>query len=256
MAGIVSAKIDTPEFQSFLGRQVVNYLSKKLHTEVTIGEVHFKLFHHLELHDLLVRDLNRDTLLAASTVEVTLGLIDLLQSRYVIKSVVIDQSRIFLHKETTGSGFNFQFILDSFSGGKTRTSQPTSVELGIGELILRKMHLELLDEPNHTHLDLRVPEANVQVQKLDIVNSIIHLKEISFSQPLLSIQKLGYSADSADILAAYDPATDTAVVHINTKPLQLLVGSFRFDLGIFDLFNQFLTLTFLNQHILITLFFC
>ncbi|MEO6168024.1 MAG: translocation/assembly module TamB domain-containing protein [Chitinophagales bacterium] len=229
LTGVLSAKIDNPKFQSYIGDKVVDYLSKKLHTEIKIGNVNFQLFHHLVLHDVLIKDLNKDTLLSAKTIDVTLGLIDLLQNKYVIKKVVLEQSDIYLHKPKDSEDFNFQFIADAFSGNDTATatipSSPTSgPQLDLGDVVFRQVHFVLLDERNDTRLDFRIPQTTVAVEQFDLANSIITLKDITFDQADLRIAKLARYIDPNDTLAF----ADTAVVHINTKPLKLFVSRFRF----------------------------
>ena len=72
LSGILSAKISDPKFQSYIGDQIVTYFSKKLKTEISIGGVNFELFHHLLLHDVLVKDRSNVTLLYAKTIDVSL----------------------------------------------------------------------------------------------------------------------------------------------------------------------------------------
>lgn len=225
LTGLLSAKVDDPKFQSYIGEKVVNYLSKKLHTEIRIGNVNFQLFHHLVLHDVLIRDLNKDTLIAAKTIDVTLGLIDLLQNKYVVKKIVLEQSAVYLHRPKDSRDYNFQFIADAFSGNENSTSSPSSSpQLYLGALVLRQVHFVLLDEPNDTRLDFRLPQTTVAVKQFDPANSIISLEDITFDQADLRIAKLARYIDPNDTLTT----ADTAVVHINTKPLKLFVSSFRF----------------------------
>ena len=235
LGGIVSAKIDSPRFQSYLGDKVVSYLSKKLRTEVKLGDVNFRLFDHLILHDLLIRDLNQDTLFSAKTVDVTLGLIDLLQNRYVIKKIAVEESTIFLHKEKSGDGFNFQFISDAFSGDGSNSTGTSSTKLDLNELILRQVHFTLLDEPNHTKLDFMLPETRVHVQELDLANSIIKLRDVAFIQPDLRVEKLIQEVfATTDSIISNEDIVDTAIVHINTKPIKLYVSRFRFVNALFQ----------------------
>ncbi|MEP7127477.1 MAG: translocation/assembly module TamB domain-containing protein [Chitinophagales bacterium] len=224
LTGILSAKIDNPKFQSYAGDKIVNYLSNKLHTEIKIGSVNFRMFDHLVLHDVLVRDLNKDTLIAAQTIDVTLGLIDLLQRKYVIKKIVLDNANVFLHNPKDGEAFNYQFIVDAFSSKTPSPIETTPPKLDLGALILNRIHFVMLDEYNDIRLDFRLPDLKIDVKQLDLSTSIIAVNDITFKNADLKIAKLERFIDPNDTLSI----DDTAIVHLNTKPLQFFVSSFRF----------------------------
>ena len=224
LSGILAARIDNPKFQSYIGDKVVNYLSGMLHTEIRIGSVNFRFFDHLVLHDILIRDLNSDTLVAAKTIDVTLGLIDLIQRKYVIKKVKLDGATVFLHNPKDGEAFNFQFIVDAFSKKGPSPIETTPPVLNLGAVLLNQVHFVMLDEYNDVLLDFHLPKLTIAVRQLDLANSTIGLHDLTFERADLKIAKLQRYIDPNDTLSAMD----TAIVHLNTKPLKLLVSRFRF----------------------------
>lgn len=225
LTGIIAARVDNPKFQSYIGDKVVNYLSGMLHTEIRVGSINFRLFDHLLLHDILIKDLNNDTLVAAKTIDVTLGLIDLIQRRYVIKSIKLDGASVYLHNPKDGEAFNFQFIVDAFSKKGPSPIETTPPVLNLGAVVLNETHFVMLDEYNDVRLDFKIPKLSIAVRQLDLVNSVIALHDITFQRADLKIAKLQRYIDPNDTLSA----TDTAIVHLNTKPLKLMVKRFRFQ---------------------------
>jgi translocation and assembly module TamB len=230
LTGILSAKIRNPRFQTYLSEQFIGYLSKKLKADLSIGSVNFELFHHLVLHDVLIKDQKMDTLLLAKTIDISFGLLDLFQKKYVVKQVTLDQSRVYLHKFKETGDFNFQFIADAFSGDSTSSSSTASstatspAELDLDALVINQIHLVMLDEPNNTRLDFQIPKIDIDVKKLDLDKALIRLNEISFHNADLKVAKLVREIEPDDTLGL----PDTAVVHINTKPLRLYVSKLRF----------------------------
>jgi hypothetical protein len=124
LTGILSAKIRNPRFQTYLADQLTTYFSKKLHTELRIGSVDFKLFHHLELKDVLIEDQKRDTILFAKRLDLSFGLFDMIGNKYLVKKITMDESYIYLHKFAETDEFNFQFIADAFAGDTTGRVKP------------------------------------------------------------------------------------------------------------------------------------
>ena len=244
LSGVLSAKIHDPRFQTYLGDQFVRYFSKKLKTEISVGEVNFELFHHLVLHDVVVKDRNRDTLLFAKSLDLSLGLFDLFRKKYLIKRITLTQSQVYLHKPMNSDDFNFQFIVDAFSDTTSKsdlTPSDTSslTQLDLNALAINQIHFVLLDEPNSVKLNFDIPQTNVDVKKLDLNKSLIRLREVVFTNADLKIAKLQRP------IVPDEPSTgpDTAVVHINTKPLKLYVSSLRFvnSQFQFDDYNEPLT---------------
>jgi hypothetical protein len=82
----------------------------------------------------------------------------------------------------------------------------------------------MLDEPNNTRLDFQIPKIAIDVKKLDLDKALIRLNEISFHNADLKVAKLVREIEPDDTLGL----PDTAVIHINTKPLRLYVSKLRF----------------------------
>jgi hypothetical protein len=102
-------------------------------------------------------------------------------------------------------------------------SNPSSLQLDLNALTLTQTHFVLLDEPNNVRLDFHIPQTAIDVKKLDLNTSIIRLNEIAFYQANLQVEKLPHEIEPED-----STGLDTAIVHLNTKPLQLFVSSLKF----------------------------
>src|SRR5450432_347031 len=107
-AGYVAYRIDDPVFQTKVAARVTQWLSKKVQAEVKIGSVNISFFHHIQLNDILVRDRQSDTLLAATQADVAIGWLDVFKSHYHINAITLDESQIYLHRLPDSDNFNYQ----------------------------------------------------------------------------------------------------------------------------------------------------
>ncbi|HYV92847.1 MAG TPA: translocation/assembly module TamB domain-containing protein [Chitinophagales bacterium] len=222
-AGWFMYKIHDPEFQTRLTQKVTRYLSKKVNSEISIGHVEVQFFHSLVLSNVLVKDQNHDTLLAAKKLEAQFSIISLLHSKYAIDHITLSDGDVYLHRPKNDSNWNFQFILDALKS-KNKTSNPSKLELALAKVRLNQVHFVLLDEPNIIRLNFFLPLTSIDVRKMDLDQPKFDLKNILIDHADLQITKLLRT----EIDTSTFPQPDTAVVHINTRPIQLVVDDLRF----------------------------
>jgi hypothetical protein len=104
-------KIENPAFQTAITQRAVRYLSNKLKTDISIGHVELKFYHSILLNDVLVKDHNHDTLLAAKTIEAQFNIISVFRNKYLIDHIALDDATVYLHRPLRDSDWNFQFIM-------------------------------------------------------------------------------------------------------------------------------------------------
>lgn len=225
VAGWFAYRITDHDFQTALMQRITGILSDKLGTEVHIGKTEIDFFHRVSLSDVLILDQRKDTLLHADQLFVSLSVFKLLKNEYVIDRIVLDHPHVYVFRDRKTEEWNYQFIVDAFSSNDTAPSQnPSTVNLDLKALRLKETRFVMVDEPNDTKLDFTIPLLSVDLNKLDL------------NQPKFDVKKLLF--DRADMIIAKvpreiteevpDTIPDTAVVHINTQPLQLFVNDLEF----------------------------
>ena len=123
--------------QTYIAKKTANYLSTELNTKVYVGGLHIKPFKSLVLDTLYVQDREKDTLLFSPKFTVDLNFISLKLRKLSVKSVQMDNGKIYLKKykdKTT----NLAFIIDYFNAGKKTVKKNTSKPF---DLILNKIVL-------------------------------------------------------------------------------------------------------------------
>lgn len=225
--GIVLHRLADPAVQSQLAHAVTRHLTARTETAISIDSASLSVFRSLQLSGVLVRDQQGDTLLYSRQLNAGINLIRAAFGRIHLRSLHLDQALIRLQRRDDTADWNFQFLLDAFSGNDTVKGK--SPRLQIGELRLENIRFELHDRPNHTRLHFLLPRLQVAVEQTDLSRSLFVIRHIILDQPDLQVYRLAGSQTD-------EPRADTGIVHLNTKPLRLRVhrfalmnGQFRYD---------------------------
>ncbi len=162
-----------PAMQKFAGNQISDVLSKKLGTEVKIGQVEIGLLNHLILNDITIYDQKQKKMLKASRIAAKFDIIELLRNgRIRISSAQIFGLHANLYKKNRNANPNFKFVLDSLASKDERSKSP--LDLQIRSLIIRNSSVtyDELDAPitrrkfNPKHLDLRNISGHLNLNEL------------------------------------------------------------------------------------------
>lgn len=100
--------------QTWVSARAAKYLSQQLDTEITLGSVYFKLFSSLEIRDIMILDLQKDTLLYADRLYADLELSQLVKGNVTLEKIEVRNGNFFL-KKLPDSSSNLDFIIAYFS---------------------------------------------------------------------------------------------------------------------------------------------
>ncbi len=131
--------INLPVGKRIVRNQVQSYLQKKLKTNIIIGSVDYSLPEWLEIKNVYLEDQHKDTLLYGGEVRVDLHMFKLLRGNTDIEKIVLRNIEININRSATDSVFNYQFIIDAFSGNNPSTSNKDTSEM---KLTLRRLLLD------------------------------------------------------------------------------------------------------------------
>ncbi|QPH38965.1 translocation/assembly module TamB domain-containing protein [Pedobacter endophyticus] len=125
--------------QTYLAQKTAAYLSKELKTTVSIKSLYIKPFKSIVLEDLLVLDMQKDTLLRTPQFMVDINRLSIDKRIIDINTVQINNGQFFL-KDFKDKSSNLDFIINYFDSGKPtvkkKKSEPYNVNLG--RVILNK----------------------------------------------------------------------------------------------------------------------
>jgi len=120
--------IRTSAVQTYLGGLATDYLSSELNTEIRIGKVDVTFINRVQLKDVYIEDLKKDTLASIAVIDVRIGS---LGDPIVLREASIENGRIGINRDKKTGDFNFDFIADYFDDGKPKNpnSKPTALEI-------------------------------------------------------------------------------------------------------------------------------
>ena len=125
--------------QTYVAKKAAAYLSKELHTTVSLSGIYFKPFKSVVIEDLLVLDLQKDTLLNTPKFLVDLNLLSLKQRIVDVNTVQINDGHFYLKSYANGNT-NLDFIINYFdSGTTTPVKKKKPYEISFDRIILNNI---------------------------------------------------------------------------------------------------------------------
>ena len=120
--------INLPVGKRVVRNQVQSYLQNKLHTKVSIGAVDYSLPQWLKIKNVYIEDQKKDSLIYGEELSVDLNMIKLAIGNTDIQKLVFKNILLNINRASTDSFFNYQFIIDAFTGNKPSTAITNSTK--------------------------------------------------------------------------------------------------------------------------------
>ena len=114
-----SFAIRTSPVQTLLASQAASYLSKELNATINIETVAIVFPDEIALDNILLTDINQDTLLYAKTVFAKIQDYDLSKLTFDISTIDIEEGYVHLQCDQNGI-FNHQFLIQYFASEKNK----------------------------------------------------------------------------------------------------------------------------------------
>ena len=111
--------------QTVAVRWLMEQVGQTFNTRIKVGGIDISFFDHVTLEKIVIEDQSRDTLVYIDQLKLEIDSIRYGSRRVHLNNIIVQQPRIRLFQDTTGT--NFQFILDSL---KSFSSYPKRFTLG------------------------------------------------------------------------------------------------------------------------------
>jgi hypothetical protein len=183
--------LQSNKIQNYIVHTVTKQLSEKLNTRVEVGKVNYKLFNSLEISNVYIEDLNKDTLIHVNKADLHFLFWDFLKGKVVFTDVKLIELSGNITIDKQGKT-NIDFVIEAFKNPKPDSSL---VEYRIKKLIIKESAFNYTDLRKNQSLQsnvinfgrLKVEKINAQIS-LDILNKdTLSAKIKSFS----AIEKSG-----------------------------------------------------------------
>jgi translocation and assembly module TamB len=174
--------IRTEFAQDFMRKKATNYLSEKLGTSISIGSFRTNLVYHLELQSITVKDQADEVLLHIGNIETDFNLFALLKNTFSVTDVSIDTLYFRMTRAENDSVFNFDFIIQAFSGPPSPVNEEDTtgnpMTFDIGKLAINQLHFIMDDKNGHQFYDVKSGMIAANIDKLDLEHKLYKIKSI------------------------------------------------------------------------------
>lgn len=176
--------------QTFVAQKATDYLSKELKTTVKVGGLYIKPFKSVVLEDLLVLDLQHDTLAKFPKFMVDLNRFSVKERILDINIVQINDGKFFL-KDLPNGASNLDFIIDYFDSPAPKTKKKKKkFQFLLGQIILNNFDFKYKNLKYHDTVagvnfdDIAVSQLNGIFEKFDTKDHLIqtNIKNLSFKE--------------------------------------------------------------------------
>ena len=208
--------IQIPGVQNFAKNKAVSFLKDKTKTEISIGHFRLKLFNSVELGEVYVEDLRKDTLLYAERLEVHLNMLDLLSSNANVKSLELQNAYVDMHRRSPDTVFNFQFIIDAFAPANPveKDSAVADFAARVKELVFDNVRLNYADDVVGSSFSLNSGYLQTELEKFDLrtLTTIFGDIKLEDTHAKIHMYQPKVFLKSANILATGTQETETSAL--------------------------------------------
>ncbi len=229
--------------QTYVAQKAAAYLSKELKTTISISSLYIKPFKSIVLEDLLVLDLQKDTLLNTPKFLVDLNRLSLEKRILDVNTVQINDGNFYL-KTNKDSTTNLDFIINYFDSGEVDTTKAKKEPFTItfDRIILNNLDFKY---KNFKVADTIYRGINFDDIEVTALNGIF--EDLNTKDHLLKtqIKNLGFKEKSGFILKNLTAATvvDTNAIELNALKLatnrSTLADYLKLSFNSFKDFNDF-----------------
>ncbi len=156
--------INLPVGKRVVRNKVQRFLGEKLHTKVVIGSIDYSLPQWLEIKGVYIEDQQKDTLAYGEEISADLNMVKLMFGYTDIEKLYFKNILLKINKGENDTVFNYNFVLDAFTGNKSTTSIPdtAALKLTLNRLVFDNVALHFRDEKAGNNF-------NASIQSLDAI---------------------------------------------------------------------------------------
>ncbi|UAY53337.1 translocation/assembly module TamB [Ferruginibacter albus] len=219
---VVIIFLQTNYAKTFIRNKAQAYLTGKVHTKITIGAVDFSLPKWIEIKNVYVEDQQKDTLLFAGKLAVDMDMLKLISGEVYVRKISLENIRAKISRSANDSNYNYQFIIDAFTGGnakKEKTTDTTASKITIKQLIVSNCSLSYKDDYAGSNMYAVIGKLNVTVNKLQPEKMLFDVDEIKTD----SLQFTMTTFKTVNKIAPPSSGSSSAVLLLTIKKINLNV---------------------------------
>ena len=178
--------INTDWGQNIIARTVTNRLSKELKSKISFKHVSFSLFDKMNLEGVIIEDQQNDTLLSASKMQVRVTDWFFFKDKVVLHYIELGDAVIHLNR--TDSVWNYQYLVDYFSGGGSSGTNKKAVELDFKKIKLNNVTFLKKDTWGGEDMQFRLAAMELDADEINFNSKKIEINSLDFFDPVFLIK--------------------------------------------------------------------
>lgn len=212
-------------------------------TDVRIDEIRLSLFNNVALNGIYIEDLNKDTLVYAKNLDVSLSPMKLLKGSLQINAIDLNDFTLKISQATPESDFNFQFLIDAFSSDSTTVEDTTSssLKIAIEDINLKngRVSYDVESEPQTPK------EFNASHILLTNLNAVLHMPSIDLGDLDVTLASLSLKEHSGLVVKNLTGHVTSSNFDLYAQDFELTLpnSSLKIPTGTYNLFNDKFALT-------------
>ncbi|MEO6814196.1 MAG: AsmA family protein, partial [Ginsengibacter sp.] len=174
--------IQLPSVQNFGRKKVVSYLENKLKTKVEIGKLDIKFPTALSLQNVYFQDQSKDTLLYGGEIKVDISMFRLLKNEIQIQEIALNNILLKVKKLPPDSVFNFQFIVNAFTGEQKKQSEKqdtATLKMNIDRILVNNTHIIYKDAFSGNDMNMTIGHLDTKISTFDPSHLLFNIPSIT-----------------------------------------------------------------------------
>jgi len=140
----------------------------------------------MNLEGLLIEDQKNDTLLSAGKMQVRVTDWFFLKDKVVLKYIELGDAVVHLNR--TDSVWNYQYLVDYFSGGGSSSTNKKGIELDFKKIKLNNVSFLRKDAWSGEDMQLKLTSMDLDAEEINFNSKKIEINSIDFTDPLFIIK--------------------------------------------------------------------
>jgi len=178
--------LSLPKVQTYLTQKAAALITAATGAPASVGSVELR-FRTFSLNEVLIRDLNSDTLLYVRHLNVRPAFRSLLRKKIDIKSWELDEGKVFLHREENSEEFNYEAIFGK-SGASSGGENPFHIRIPKGEIT--KLDFNFLDERKHSQFRIGFDRLFVSALNINPNECLLRVDEVELENADILVRSL------------------------------------------------------------------
>ncbi len=140
----------------------------------------------MNLEGVMIEDQHKDTLLSAGKMQVQITDWFFFKDKIVLHYIELADAVIYLNR--TDSVWNYQYLVDYFSGGSSSGSDKKGVELDFKKIKFNNVTFLNKDEWRGEDMQFKLTSMDLDADEIDLASKKIEINSIDFSDPVFLIK--------------------------------------------------------------------